>query len=258
MIRLQSVFIRKRNAQISIPPHNHTLYEFVYYFDGAGQSVLNNELFDFRQGYYTFTPPYVIHSETFAQTSTSLVILFEMDEDLTYLRKYFCRTDKYVHISPYIDKIVLEYENKFYNYKHMIENNLESLLTDIVRKQHLMTGEKSTNNLSDIRTYFDEYYMTKIDLKEIAQEYGYSANHFRKLFTEACGVPPKEYILKKRLERAEKLLAESDKSIGEIGEICGFGFYSEFALFFKKKTGLTPACYRSESQNGKKIEISIL
>lgn len=41
-------------------------------------------------------------------------------------------------------------------------------------------------------------------------------------------------ILKKRLERAEKLLAESDKSIGEIGEICGFGFYSEFALFLKK------------------------
>lgn len=56
-------------------------------------------------------------------------------------------------------------------------------------------------------------------------------------------------ILKKRLERAEKLLAESDKSIGEIGEICGFGFYSEFALFFKKKTGLTPACYRNGYKN---------
>ena len=244
MIRLKSMFIRKRIADASIPPHVHPCYEFVYYFTGDGSCTFAGHVTEFKQGTYTCVSPDVLHSEKFDHHSNSMVILFESDETLQPLQKYLIRSDKYVNIREWIDKINAEYANKAYHYKRNIECMLEILLTEIVRKQTLQTPQYDRHNMAEIQTYFDEYFMTKIDLNELAHDCGYSVNHFRKLFVKMYGVPPKKYLLEKRLTLAKKLLTQTDQPIEQISTNCGFGYYSEFALFFKKHTGTAPAAFR--------------
>ena len=247
MIKLKTIFIRKRNSQITIPPHNHALFEFVYYISGTGSTLLAENTYCFKEGTYTLTPPYVVHSEVFSQNSSSLVILFEAEDYQEKLKKPLFLSNRYINITPIIEQILLEYKKKYFNYKHVIENLMEIALTNLFRK-HDINNTHTPGNISDILCYIDEYFMTKINLKELSQDYGYSVNHFRKLFFRHCGTTPKDYILNLRLQYAKKLLCETDLSIGKIAENCGFGFYSEFALFFKKNTGIPPAEYRKINQ----------
>ena len=244
MIRLKSMFIRKRSADTSIPTHDHPCHEFVYYYTGDGFCTFDGHTDEFRQGTYTCVAPDILHSETFGHVSNSMVILFESDETILPPQRYLVRSDKYVNIREWIDKINAEYSSKAYHYKRSIECMLEILLTEIVRKQTLQTPQHNRHHMAEIQTYLDEYFMTKIDLDELAHDCGYSVNHFRKLFVKMYGVPPKKYLLEKRLALAKKLLTQTDQSIEQIGVNCGFGYYSEFALFFKKHTGKAPAAFR--------------
>lgn len=249
MIRFKSMFIRKRSADTNIPTHDHPCYEFVYYFTGDGSCTFAGHVTEFRQRTYTCVSPNILHSEKFDHLSNSMVILFESDETLQPIQQYLIRNDKYVNIREWIDKINAEYSNKAYHYKRNIECMLEILMTEIMRKQTLQTPQYDRHNMAEIQTYFDEYFMTKIDLDELAHDCGYSVNHFRKLFVKMYGVPPKKYLLEKRLSLAKKLLTQTDQPIEQISTNCGFGYYSEFALFFKKQTGYPPAAFRKMHYN---------
>ena len=60
------------------------------------------------------------------------------------------------------------------------------------------------------------------------------------------GIPPKQYVIIKRLEYAKTLLANSHASVTEIGYQCGFACTSLFIKQFKKNMDVTPAQYRRQ------------
>ena len=47
----------------------------------------------------------------------------------------------------------------------------------------------------------------------------------------------------------QKLIEQSNLSLSEIGTNCGFEYYSQFSLFFKQKTGLSPLQYKTKNVN---------
>ena len=53
-----------------------------------------------------------------------------------------------------------------------------------------------------------------------------------------------KYVSELRITAAEKLLDNTDKTIEEIAEICGFSSASYFGLAFKKERGRSPSNYR--------------
>lgn len=68
--------------------------------------------------------------------------------------------------------------------------------------------------------------------------------YFRKLFTKHFGIPPKQYLIEMRLQRAKQMLAEGAWSVSAISEKCGFSNPYHFCRLFKQKTGTTPSEYR--------------
>ena len=66
-----------------------------------------------------------------------------------------------------------------------------------------------------------------------------------RVFREAYGCAPSEYLMRLRLERACDLLrAEGDYSVSETAEMCGFSSLYYFSRAFKKHMGITPGRYR--------------
>ena len=66
-------------------------------------------------------------------------------------------------------------------------------------------------------------------------------------FAQILGRSPNEEILRVKLGRACRLLEESDLSLAEVAEKCGFEHAEYFSRLFKKKLGSTPGEFRKTS-----------
>jgi hypothetical protein len=68
--------------------------------------------------------------------------------------------------------------------------------------------------------------------------------HFARLFKKITGSTPHAYLASLRIERARRLLAETDASINEIGASVGYATQSHFTKVFREATRMTPREFR--------------
>lgn len=85
---------------------------------------------------------------------------------------------------------------------------------------------------------------TNIDVSALAERYGCSAEHFRHKFRRKFNIPPKKYILLRRLNSAKELLLNSDLSVADIAKRTGFADSNYFSRYFKQETGCTPMQFK--------------
>jgi len=69
--------------------------------------------------------------------------------------------------------------------------------------------------------------------------------HFAAQFRTAVGMRPHEYLLKRRIERAEELLKQARVSLVEVALTVGFQTQAHFTTVFKRFAGDTPYQWRS-------------
>jgi AraC family transcriptional regulator len=80
---------------------------------------------------------------------------------------------------------------------------------------------------------------------ELGQQVGLSPNHLSQLFTRELGVAPHRYLLRQRIEQAQHLLRDTDRSISEIAIDLGFASSQHFARVFQRQAGCTASAFRS-------------
>lgn len=98
--------------------------------------------------------------------------------------------------------------------------------------------------------WIEEHAQEEIDLAAAGRETGLSAFHFLRLFAKIVGVTPHQYLIRARLRRAARLLAEEDQSITDIAFEIGFGDLSNFVRTFHRAAGLSPRAFRRLAQSG--------
>ena len=80
----------------------------------------------------------------------------------------------------------------------------------------------------------------RISVAELAQVACLSPSHFHAQFKDCVGLTPHQYLLKTRLDRAARLLRESDQPLVRIAEECGFSSQSALTTAMRRYLGLTP------------------
>ena len=83
-----------------------------------------------------------------------------------------------------------------------------------------------------------------LDLRTLATESGYSRSHFLRMFEAATGLTPHRYLLRLRLERAQKLMRKGSASLIDIAALCGFSSHAHMSRVFRQLLGVTPSQYR--------------
>lgn len=95
---------------------------------------------------------------------------------------------------------------------------------------------------------FIEYnYSRSIDVEDIAASVGISRSHLYRLFMENISVPPNEYLMRCRMNKAAALLEEGRLSVGEVASSTGFSDQLYFSRVFKKYMGIPPSQYALRS-----------
>lgn len=107
-------------------------------------------------------------------------------------------------------------------------------------------GGLPKHKLRRVTEFIEENLEHDLTLSEIAQIADLSPFHFARAFKQATGSTPIQFLTRRRIDLAKRLLAESELPIVEIGLRAGFKNQSHFTTLFRKITAMTPKAYRNE------------
>ena len=106
------------------------------------------------------------------------------------------------------------------------------------------------NHIIDIERvieYIESHLDGKLDLDRVAEASHYSKYHLHRMFSDAVGMTIHDYVQRRQLTEAAKLLVFSDKPIIEVAFICGYESQQSFSAVFKSMYKMPPAEYREKS-----------
>src|SRR5262249_29200559 len=103
--------------------------------------------------------------------------------------------------------------------------------------------------LRAVIAYVDEHLDASPTLEHMAARAPLTAYHFTRQFKIATGQPPHQYVISRRVERAQHLLQhDRDLSLAEIAACAGFSDQSHFSRHFKRLIGVTPGRFRTPAR----------
>jgi AraC family transcriptional regulator len=99
--------------------------------------------------------------------------------------------------------------------------------------------------------YVEEHLDAGLTLEQMAAAAHLSAYHFARQFKAATGLPPHQYVIMRRVERAQQLLQQDGElSLAEVAAGAGFSDQSQFSHQFKRVTSVTPGQFRRSARKG--------
>ncbi len=177
----------------------------------------------------------------------------ESSSELQY-REFFTKSANYkissVEVSHFCKKVnrllILHPPSEIMYFKWM-EHLINDLWLSIgMEKQNEVRTEnmKPDRMMLDLMKKIESAAFDKIQLKDLAQQFNIGKVQLTRRFQRAFGMNPMEYVISLRLEKARKLLTETDYTIDHIAQLCGYdnGFY--FSRVFSKFQHTTPSEYR--------------
>ena len=130
--------------------------------------------------------------------------------------------------------LVYDYLIEFHRY---IDNKINKLRAD--RNKLLLP----------VLDYIDENFRTDFPLTILAKQAEVTPQHLCRVFKETMNMRPLEYLTKRRLQEAKRLLQRTELPIAEIALQSGFPDAGYFSTVFKKYEGVTPMEYKKHSRS---------
>lgn len=253
------IFYTKNSIPESL--HTHDFIEIVYVLDGCAEQEVNGNSFTVGRGdlffinkdsTHAFVPKgeFAYYNICFAPRDTYAAPSYEgafSTLQLTVFEAMRCGNEsgrvKFFgaerdETEGLFSSIQTEYKSDADFSRAVLESYMSILLVKILRK----TASSSKNeDWKGIAEYIDENLGNDLSLSAMSQRYFYNSSYFSRAFKEKFGASLTEYISKRRVEQAIRLLSETDMTVDDISAQIGFSSRSAFYRIFKKATGKLPS-----------------
>lgn len=126
---------------------------------------------------------------------------------------------------------------------------IKQLFSRFINPEPLLINSKlSGHNIHNILVHIQNKLADDISVEELANMACMSKDHFTRIFKSITGMPPCEFIIRKRIEIAQLFLLTTDLPINQIIDQAGFKTAAYFCRIFKKYTSFTPEEYRRKRE----------
>jgi AraC family transcriptional regulator len=109
-------------------------------------------------------------------------------------------------------------------------------------------GVLPRKRLHAVVEYIEDHLATGLTLTQMAVAAHLSPYHFARQFKESTGLPPHQYVVARRVERAQELLRAGNLPLADVAVSVGFSDQSQFGRHFKRIVGATPAQFRNSAR----------
>lgn len=107
---------------------------------------------------------------------------------------------------------------------------------------------QSVVSIETVIDFIENHLDGKLDLDTVAAAVHYSKYYLHRMFTNTVGMTIHDYVVRRQLTEAAKLLVFSEKPIIEIAFICGYESQQTFTVAFKTMYKIPPAEYREQQE----------
>mgnify|MGYP006289186257 CR=1 FL=1 len=104
--------------------------------------------------------------------------------------------------------------------------------------------------VEEARRFVQQNYQREIDVGDVIRHIGIDRSHFSRVFRESEGVSLRSYLISTRMDRAMRLLAETDLAVRAVASSVGYRTYESFERRFRDYFGRSPSQARSRSESG--------
>lgn len=258
---------------IQFSAHWHTALEILYPVENIYTVKINSEEHVVKPRDILVIAPGTIHSYTPPESGERIFILV----DNSILQKFSSIRPLLQSIRPYVliskeaypplnatlcgilDFIIDEYDHSDrYADALVLSKIIEFLVyigrTDMYRVSHTKSFTSSNRQeyitkYMEVCNYITEHISEDITVDKLASVAGFSKFHFSRIFKEMAGMSCHEYLIQRRLEMAEQLLADPSISITDVAMRSGFNSISTFSRIFRQEKNITPSEYRKITEN---------
>ncbi len=223
----------------------------LYVHNGTGQYKIGSRLYPAAMGDLFYCPPGVAN-DIIADAADPFLLSgleFTCDGDPALAE----RLQPAVNLLPepflieLIREMIQEYSYGLSDSGAVCSSLLNALILRLLRLPRA-GGPDSREVVPALLDYIKANLSREVTHAELSRVFSYHKNSINRLLTGATGMSLKNYQISLRIKKAAGLLAYSDKTVGEIAELCGYQSAAFFSRQFREKTGITPLQFRKEGR----------
>ena len=246
----------------------HRYHELYYIAEGRCSVFIDQRTYRLESGDFALIPAGTLHKTDFLSRgqNSKYVISFsrktgrEIDDFLgeeiskAALRagKVRAPVQRQEAVVLLLNRMLYEFESAPVHGRAMFLSCLAQLLVSLLRYR---TGEEEADGTEDVRlgrmqevaAYLCEHAREPLSLEEVAGRFALRPSHLSRSFKAATGFGFREYLIHYRVRKACELLMNTELTVTEIADRCGFSDSNYFGDAFRKATGLSPRAYRKLS-----------
>lgn len=117
---------------------------------------------------------------------------------------------------------------------------IETCADYIARRTQNENDDVTERVVGKVKSYIAGNLKNEVTMEQIAKITHLNADYTTRIFKRKTGLTVKEYLIKKRMEYAKRMLSTTDASVSEIALEAGYDNFSYFIRQFKKTFGVTP------------------
>ncbi|MFI3237694.1 MAG: AraC family transcriptional regulator [Lachnospiraceae bacterium] len=118
------------------------------------------------------------------------------------------------------------------------------VLCEFMRTHRVEETPLYSSYVEEATDYIDTHYAFQITIQEVADYVGLSRSHLYRVFEEGLACSPKDYLIKTRMEQAQRLLRNTNLAIATVAKSVGYEDGLNFSKAFKKVYGISPSEYK--------------
>jgi len=252
--------------------HYHNGYEIFQVWSPDGSVLVEEKSYPVRPGYIYIVNSLELHCVR--PVPNSPYIRSKVTFSPIWVRSLLQQMDQLYLLDPFMNK------GKGFSHNIIPDKQMEKRIDDLFKQMALENSRKSVGQmaflwayliemlgiiyrwynrnqelfpplLSTTHThiqkamdYIDRNISSNITIEDICRNLHLSKYYICHLFKENTGMTIMDYIQKKRVAEAKRLLLLSDRPISQIAMDAGFNSFSVFSRVFKEMTGYSPSTFR--------------
>jgi len=128
---------------------------------------------------------------------------------------------------------------------HLLAIYVAEKYTNVASQRPVYRGGLPIVRLRKIEDYVHAHVSESISIDSLAELAELSAFHFSRVFKQATGITPLQFVTRERMLQAQQLIRETSRSLIEIALEVGYTSPSHFAQVFRRTVGMAPTEFRN-------------